>query len=90
MAPESHFGSEDELRYEALVQLADLMVHHHDVGDLFPELTKKLHQIALFELATVRLHDPLKNTLSLRIWEGSQPGSPPVELPMEDTIAGWV
>ena len=91
MAPESHFDSEFELRgYEALLQLADLMVHRHDVGELFPELTAKLHQVVVFELAGVSLHDPLKNTLSLRVWEGGPTGTTPRELPIEGTTAGWV
>ena len=90
MAPEGLSGSEDELRgYEALLQMADLMVHH-DVGELFPELTDRLHQIARFELAGISLHDPQKNILSLRVWEGSELGATPAELPMEDTTAGWV
>jgi formate hydrogenlyase transcriptional activator len=91
MAPERYSGSEDEFRrYQALLRLADLIVHHHDGGDLFPELTARLHQVAIFEVAGVCLHDPLKNTLSLRVWEGSQLGTAPVDLPMEDTTAGWV
>jgi formate hydrogenlyase transcriptional activator len=91
MSPGRYFGSEVELRrYEALLQLADVMVRHCDVGELFHELTERLHQIAVFELAGVCLHDPLKNTLSLRVWEGGQPGSAPMELPMADTTAGWV
>jgi len=91
MASEDHFGCEDELRrFEALLRLADLMVHHQDLGELFPDLTERLHQIAHFEHARVCLHDPLKNTLCSRVWEGGHRGSAPVELPMADTTAGWV
>ncbi len=91
MASEGRFGSEDELRrYEALLQLADLMVHHHDEGELFPELAERLHPIVQFELLAVCLHDPLKNALSRRVWEGSHLDSAPVELPADDSIAGWV
>jgi formate hydrogenlyase transcriptional activator len=91
MSPGRYFGSEVELRrYEALLQLADVVVRHRDVGELFHELTERLHHIAEFELAGVCLHDPLKNIMSLRVWEGSHLSSDPVELPIEDTTAGWV
>ncbi len=53
--PEDPFGFVSELRtYEAVAELAH-------------ELTEKLHQIAVFERVAVCLHNPLKNTLSLRV-----------------------
>jgi hypothetical protein len=39
MVPESHFDSDGDLRrYEALLEMADLVVHHRSVQDLFHEL----------------------------------------------------
>ena len=35
-------------RYEALLQMADLVVHHHGVPELLPELAKRLHKVAEF------------------------------------------
>jgi len=88
---DGHFGSEAELaRYEALLQMADLMVCHHDVGELFHKLAERLHEVAAFEVASFCLHDPLKNLMQLRIWEGGELVSAPAELPMDDTTAGWV
>ncbi len=91
MALESQAASDGELRrLEALLQLAAVTIRHHEVGELFLGLSETLHKFTAFEVAGVCLHDPLKNTLSLRVWEGGQMGDAPVELPMEDTTAGWV
>jgi formate hydrogenlyase transcriptional activator len=91
MACEGHFAFDDELRHgEALVQLADLMVRYHDMGELFRALTKKLHEITLFDMAGVCLHDPARNMMSLRRWGGDRFDTAPIEIPMEDTTAGWV
>jgi len=91
MGPDTNFASGSEIRgYEALLQVADLIVRHHHVGELFPDLIQHLHDIAIFEVAGICLHDPLKNTLELRMWEGGQLDDAPSELPFENTTAGWV
>jgi hypothetical protein len=61
MAPERHFESGVDVdRYEALLQMADLMVHHRGVPELLPELAKRLQQVASFEIASSSLYDPGK------------------------------
>jgi hypothetical protein len=58
MDPERHFESGIDVdRYEALPQMADLVVHHCSV----PELAKRLQQVASFEIASFSLYDPEKS-----------------------------
>jgi hypothetical protein len=45
MVPESHFDSEIDLgRYGTLLEMADLMVHHSTVPELFRELAERLRR----------------------------------------------
>jgi hypothetical protein len=61
MDPERHFEAGlDVGRYEALLQMADLVVHHRGVPELLPELAKRLHKVACFEVASFSLYDPEK------------------------------
>jgi hypothetical protein len=62
MDPERHFESGIEVdRYEALLQMADLMVHHRSMPELLPELAKRLQQVASFEIASFSRYDSEKN-----------------------------
>ena len=59
MDPERHFESGVDVdRYEALLQMADLMAHHRSMSELLPELAKRLQQVASFEIASFSLYDP--------------------------------
>jgi hypothetical protein len=69
MDPERHLEAGDVGRYEALLQMADLVVHHRDVPELLPELAKRLRKVASFEIASLCLHDPEKNVMRVHFWE---------------------
>jgi formate hydrogenlyase transcriptional activator len=91
MGPESQSGSEAELyRYEALLQMADLVVRHQAEEDLLSEMATRFHQVAGFEVAGCCLHDAARNVMQLRTWEWGKASPSIVELPVEDTTAGWV
>jgi len=91
MSPDGRLGTEADLRrYEALLQMADLVVRHHSLEELFSNLAQRLHTVIQFEVAGFCLHDPARNVLQLRVWEGGELVHAPAELPMEDTTAGWV
>ncbi len=77
-------------RYEALLQTADLVVHHQELPDLFRELALRLRELADFELASFSLHDSLKNVMRVHTWEGSTLTTTPDEVPIEDSTSGWV
>ncbi len=91
MIPESHLDSDDDLRrYEALLEMADLVVHHRSVPELFRELAERLQKVASFEVACFSLHDPQKNAMRLHFWEGSTLIPNLAELPIDDSAIGWV
>ena len=91
MVPESYLDSNGELRrYETLLQMADLVVHHRGLAELFRELAELLREFAAFELATFSLHDSSKNVMRVHVWEGSELSPTTAEVPVEDSPIGWV
>jgi len=90
MDPDRHFEAEDIGRYEALLQMADLVVRHRGVPELLPELVQRLHKVATFEVASFSLYDPEKNVMRVHFWEGSERLSDLTELPVEESACGFV
>jgi formate hydrogenlyase transcriptional activator len=88
MDPDRHF--EDVGRYEALLQMADLVVHHGGVPELLPEVAQRLCKVASFEVASFSLYDPAKNVMRMHFWEGSERLSDLTELPVEESACGFV
>jgi len=90
MDPERHFESGIEVdRYEALLQMADLVVHHGGMPELLPQLAKRLQQVASFEIASFSLYDPEKKVMRMHFWEGSERLSDQTELPVEESACGF-
>ncbi len=55
-------GSPRELRrYEALLEMADLMVHHRSLPELFPELAQRLQKVVDFKLLNFSLYNSQRN-----------------------------
>ncbi len=91
MDPDRHFEADGDVdRYEALLQMADLVVHHRSVPELLPELAQRLHKVASFEVASFSLYDPDKNVMRMHFWEGSESLSDLTELPVEESACGFV
>jgi formate hydrogenlyase transcriptional activator len=86
--PFSEFDA-DLRRYEALLEMADLMVHHGSLPELFEEIGGRLREVTAFDFANFSLHDPTKNRMLLHIWAGSELYLP-VELAVDDAASGWV
>src|SRR5271170_8334731 len=84
MGPERHFEAGDVERYEALLQMADLVVHHRGVPELLPALAQRLHKVASFEVANFSLYDPERNLMRMHFWEGNELLSNLAELPVEE------
>src|SRR5438270_7423595 len=80
----------DLLRYEALLEMADLMVHHGTTAGLLRELAARLHSVAVFEVATVSLHDASSDVMHVHTWEGGETLSVPSEVGVEESASGWV
>ena len=81
---------EDSSRYEALLQTADLMVEHRDIAGLFRDLAERLQKVTECDVASFSLHDPAKNVMRVHMWEQSQIASPADEVPLEESLSGWV
>jgi hypothetical protein len=63
--------SPNELRrYEALLDMADLMVRHRTLAELFHEMAARLRQVADFKILNFSLHHPLHRLMQLHWWEG--------------------
>jgi formate hydrogenlyase transcriptional activator len=80
----------DLRRYEALLEMADLMVHHGSLPELFEELSSRLREVAAFDFANFALHDPKKNTMCMHIWAGAEMQAIPPEVGVADAASGWV
>jgi formate hydrogenlyase transcriptional activator len=91
MVPERHFADrEDRRRSEALLTVADVLVRHRTLADLFRGLSDSLHAVVSFDLASYSLHDPHKNTMQLQVWEGREPTLAPAEVSLDESPSGWV
>ena len=84
-------GSGELRRYEALLEMADLMVRHQSLPELFHHLALGLQKVADFHYLNFSLHNPQLNLLRLHWWQGG--GDPvadlPVEVPMAESASGW-
>jgi formate hydrogenlyase transcriptional activator len=91
LSADSHFDSDAELqRYEALLEMADVVVHHNILPELFVALAERLHQVAAADAANFSLYDPIKNEMRHNFWDGA--GIVPIatNCPVEKSPSGWV
>jgi formate hydrogenlyase transcriptional activator len=90
LSTESHFDSDADLqRYEALLEMADLVVHHHSLPELFAAMAERLRRVAAADAANFSLYDPTKNVMRLHFWEGTELVPTPAEVPVEESPSGW-
>jgi formate hydrogenlyase transcriptional activator len=84
-------GSPRELRrYEALLEMADLMVHHRCLPELFHELAQRLPKVVDFQLLNFSLYDPERNVMKLHLWEGDVFSGVVREESLDESASGWV
>jgi len=69
--------------------MADLVVHHHNLPELFSALAGRLRQVAAVDAANFSLYDPINNVMRLHFWEGSEAVPAPTELSVEESPSGW-
>jgi formate hydrogenlyase transcriptional activator len=90
LSTESHFDSDADLqRYEGLLEMADLVVHHHSLPELFAAMAERLRRVAAADAANFSLYDPTKNVMRLHLWEGTELVPTPAEVPVEESPSGW-
>lgn len=91
MAAMDHPGSlEESRRYDALLEIADLMVLHLGLPDLLVALSERLHKVTLFELAHFSLHDSKNNVMRVHMWEGRDLKALPAIFDVDESVGGWV
>ena len=77
-------------RYEALLEMADLIVRHNGLDDLLPAIARRLRAVADFQFLNFSLHDAKTGLMRLHWWQ-SGPGSVlPSEIPVLESPSGWV
>jgi formate hydrogenlyase transcriptional activator len=81
-----------EARHQALLEVAEAIAQHRDLGELFHELAERLHRVVEFEYLNLILHDPVRNVMRLHILETEMPRKygPGSEFPVGETPSGWV
>src|SRR5689334_20305045 len=81
-------------RSQALLQVAEAIAHHRDLGELFHDLAARLHDVAHFDYLNLVLHDPERQVLRLHLLETlrAKPTHLRVglELPIDSTPSGRV
>src|SRR5437870_890270 len=75
---------------QALLEVAEAIALHRDLGELFHDLAGRLHRVVQFDYLNLVLHDTARNVMRLHILETSQPTRvrPGLELPVGETPAG--
>jgi formate hydrogenlyase transcriptional activator len=83
-APKTNF-----IAIRALLDLADLMVRHYSLSELFHEIAVRLRKVAEFQLLHFGLHDPKENVMRRHLWEGEGPVVPEA-VSLADSASGYV
>ena len=77
-------------RYEALLQLADLISSPLELTSLFHQLSVRLKSVVSFDFLNLLIHDPQRNVMRLQIWEGMPVPGAPQSVSVEASASGWV
>ena len=75
--------------YQVLLEVAEAIASHRDLGDLFHDLAGRLHRVVRFEYLNLILHDPGRNVMRLHILETSRPTQiqPGLEIPSNGQLS---
>jgi formate hydrogenlyase transcriptional activator len=81
-----------EAQHQALLEVAEAISQHRDLGELFHELAARLHGVVEFDYLNLTLHDASRNVMRLHILETEEPRKirPGAEFPVGETPSGWV
>src|SRR5246127_3812436 len=76
-------------RYEALLEIADLMVRHRSLPELYHEMALGLRKVADFKFLNFTLYYPENKVMQLHLLGGEPASGFPTELPLEESPTGW-
>jgi formate hydrogenlyase transcriptional activator len=77
-------------QYQTLLDVTESIASYRDLSDLFHHLAQPLRNVLPFDYLSVRLHDPERNVMRIHILEKSAPGELLAELPVSESLAGFV
>jgi formate hydrogenlyase transcriptional activator len=80
----------DAQQFAAVQAVADVVCLRHDPGELLGGIAPPLRSVLSFDLLTFALCDPTQKIMKLNLWEGSPTLRGPLELPLEESVAGSV
>jgi formate hydrogenlyase transcriptional activator len=69
--------------------MADLMVHHHSLPELFLAMAERLRRVVAADAANFSLYDSSKNMMRLHLWQGHEISPVPVDVAVEASPSGW-
>jgi formate hydrogenlyase transcriptional activator len=78
--------------YQVLLEVAEAIAVHRDLGDLFHDLAGRLHHVVQFDYLNLILHDAKRKVMRLHTLEANRPTviQPGLETPVEWSAAGHV
>jgi formate hydrogenlyase transcriptional activator len=77
-------------QYQTLLEVTESIASHRDLSELFHHLARPLRNVLHFDYLSVRLHDPERNVMRIQVVEKSAPGELVPELPVGESLAGFV
>src|ERR1700690_4429565 len=85
-------AASSEAQHQALLEVAEGIAQHRDLGELFHELAERLHCLVHFDYLILVMHDATRNVMRLHILETEKLGKirPGAEFPISETPSGWV
>ncbi len=85
-------GASPEVLHQALLEVAEAISQHRDLGELFHDLAERLHRVVNFDYLNLILHDPARNVMRLHILESTMPRKTRLgtEFQTDETPSGWV
>jgi formate hydrogenlyase transcriptional activator len=79
-------------RLSLLLEVAESIASHRDLGEMFRDLGQRLPRIVPFDYINLLLHDPERNVMRLHFLAAPESSTirPGMELPVDETSAGLV
>jgi formate hydrogenlyase transcriptional activator len=79
-------------QYDALLGISEAISAHRDLNELFQDLAQRLPRIVPFDFINLVLHDPTRELMRLHALVAPESSTirPGLELPVDQSPAGWV
>jgi formate hydrogenlyase transcriptional activator len=79
-------------QYRTLLEVAEAIAVHRDLGELVQDLAQRLPRSVPFDYINLVLHDPTRDVMRLHLLTVPEPSTinPGLELPVDESPGGWV